>query len=303
MKNTNRYLVFLKAEYTRDAQGLLSGPVNDGDYDVEESWNDVSGPMLLMDKTVGSMEELKNSVKAFYPNADMSVFDVLCVGSDAKQVSIDGDDFPCLFEEVVSACDFLKELWLFGYLVVSHRSCYKQQTVQQAEVAKLGILRLAASISNIVSGETSEEEKLHLTEKLLVNAQELLTHDADIAEFCNYIATVKEVLEEEGDYRRWYHDFEEDLGEFWNEVELPDCVKAMFDAYVKLLATQVNGMVGPEPAKCDEIPESAWGLSLYDLSDYCIVFESEEAAVAFTDKHGVDPSEFLVWVNSGWQSV
>ena len=43
------YLVYLKADYVRDAQGYLFGKVEEISEKEEEGWGDVSGPLLLME--------------------------------------------------------------------------------------------------------------------------------------------------------------------------------------------------------------------------------------------------------------
>lgn len=78
-----RYLVFLKAEFLRDAQGFIDGAVPCGwtesifDEQYEDSWRDVNGPVLLMDKTCADMAELQTAIKDNYPNIDFKVLDIM----------------------------------------------------------------------------------------------------------------------------------------------------------------------------------------------------------------------------------
>ena len=84
----NRYLVFLKAEYIRDAQGYTCGNAADCDAS-DDDWPDAGGPMLLLDKTC-SMEDLKACIDRNYPDIDYDVLDVL-VANDAYMVTVKKD--------------------------------------------------------------------------------------------------------------------------------------------------------------------------------------------------------------------
>ena len=84
----NRYLVFLKAEYIRDAQGYTCGDAADCDTS-DDDWPDAGGPMLLLDKTC-SMEDLKACIDRNYPDIDYDVLDVM-VANDAYMVTVKKD--------------------------------------------------------------------------------------------------------------------------------------------------------------------------------------------------------------------
>ena len=84
----NRYLVFLKAEYIRDAQGYTCGNAADCDAS-DDDWPDAGGPMLLLDKTC-SMEDLKACINRNYPDIDYDVLDVM-VANDAYMVTVKKD--------------------------------------------------------------------------------------------------------------------------------------------------------------------------------------------------------------------
>ena len=84
----NRYLVFLKAEYIRDAQGYTCGNAADCDAS-DDDWPDAGGPMLLLDKTC-SMEDLKACIDRNYPDIDYDVLDVM-VANDAYMVTVKKD--------------------------------------------------------------------------------------------------------------------------------------------------------------------------------------------------------------------
>lgn len=82
LSSENNYLVFLKAEYVRDAQGFLEANIESVDIDYNnDAWRDVSGPVLLMDITAGSIEEVTDRIKSVYPDADMRVFEIMQVNA------------------------------------------------------------------------------------------------------------------------------------------------------------------------------------------------------------------------------
>lgn len=70
------YLVYLKADYVRDAQGYLFGKVEEISEKEEEGWGDVSGPLLLMEFQADSNEEAWDRIIRWYPEADPEVFQV-----------------------------------------------------------------------------------------------------------------------------------------------------------------------------------------------------------------------------------
>ena len=75
-----RYMVFMDSAYIRDAQ-IYCG---DRDEDVnseanEDSWRDSSGPILLIDKEVNSLDELRNTVKELYPEVAFDTLNVMRV--------------------------------------------------------------------------------------------------------------------------------------------------------------------------------------------------------------------------------
>lgn len=74
----NNYFVFLKADYTRDAQGYLAGDISDCDTARgDEAWRDVSGPVLVMYATASNVDEVIARIKTVYPHADMRVFEIV----------------------------------------------------------------------------------------------------------------------------------------------------------------------------------------------------------------------------------
>lgn len=69
-------------------------------------------------------------------------------------------------------------------------------------------------------------------------------------------------------------------GNYWNEVPLPGCIEECLTSYIKAIQPMVPGLIGLEEPDMD-IPEGAWGLSLYDLSDTMLVFKDRESLDAF----------------------
>lgn len=69
-------------------------------------------------------------------------------------------------------------------------------------------------------------------------------------------------------------------GRYWDEVPLPGCIEECLASYIKAIQPMVPGLIGLEGPGMT-IPEGAWGLSLYDLSDAMLVFETREALDAF----------------------
>lgn len=82
----NTYLVYLKDAYVRDAQGYLFGKVEEMD-EVEDGWNDVFGPLLLMTLNVASDKDVWEKIHRWYPEADPEVFTVekVCGGIESVE--------------------------------------------------------------------------------------------------------------------------------------------------------------------------------------------------------------------------
>lgn len=81
-----RYMVFMDSAYIRDAQiycGDLDEDVNSEEN--EDSWRDSSGPILLIDKEVSSLDELRGTVKELYPEVAFDALNVMRV-SGCKNV-------------------------------------------------------------------------------------------------------------------------------------------------------------------------------------------------------------------------
>lgn len=75
-RKMKRYLVFLKAEYVRDAQGYFPGNLSEAPEEDEEHWFDVGGPVLVMDTQAENLDAIHVSLGKLYPNTTTDVFEV-----------------------------------------------------------------------------------------------------------------------------------------------------------------------------------------------------------------------------------
>lgn len=82
-----RYMVFMDSAYIRDAQ-IYCGNLNEDVNSVanEDSWRDSSGPILLIDKEVSSLDELRNTVKEIYPEVAFAALNVMRVSGKAVRL-------------------------------------------------------------------------------------------------------------------------------------------------------------------------------------------------------------------------
>lgn len=82
-----RYMVFMDSSYIRDAQ-IYCGNLNEDVNSVanEDSWHDSSGPILLIDKEVSSLDELRNTVKEIYPEVAFAALNVMRVSGKAVRL-------------------------------------------------------------------------------------------------------------------------------------------------------------------------------------------------------------------------
>lgn len=73
-----RYLVFIKADYVRDAQaylGELSEDIFDDEH--EENWRDINGPVLVLDGNFDSTIKMFDTIMKMYPTTDISIFEYI----------------------------------------------------------------------------------------------------------------------------------------------------------------------------------------------------------------------------------
>ncbi len=81
-----RYMVFVDSSYIRDAQIYCGDLDEDVNFEAnEDSWRDSSGPILLIDKEVRSLDELRNTVMELYPDVAFDALNVMRV-SGCKDV-------------------------------------------------------------------------------------------------------------------------------------------------------------------------------------------------------------------------
>lgn len=73
-----KYLVFIKADYVRDAQAMTGGTVDwdadNADDQAELAYRDCSGPMLILE--TDNKEDIIPKLQMFYPNASLDVFQI-----------------------------------------------------------------------------------------------------------------------------------------------------------------------------------------------------------------------------------
>ena len=81
-----RYLVFLKAEYVRDAQGYFPGNLPAAYEDDEEHWFDVSGPVLVMDTEAENLDAIHIRLSQIYPDTATDIFEVYAVRGIKRQL-------------------------------------------------------------------------------------------------------------------------------------------------------------------------------------------------------------------------
>ena len=81
----NRYLVFLKAEYVRDAQGYFPANLPAAPDEAEEHWFDVRGPVLVMDAQAENLDEIHTRLSKIYPGTTTGIFEVYEVQSMKQQ--------------------------------------------------------------------------------------------------------------------------------------------------------------------------------------------------------------------------
>lgn len=83
-KPMNTYLVYLKEAYVRDAQGCLRGSAHQTDN--ETHWQDISGPVLLMQIATRHPEYIWSKIAICYPDADLNIFEVKKASGTLKDV-------------------------------------------------------------------------------------------------------------------------------------------------------------------------------------------------------------------------
>lgn len=76
--NKYHYLVFINEDVIRDAQAFTSKAIHEDtdiwDTDQEDGWNDISGPILILERDNITRIELQKQLHNLYPDADASIF-------------------------------------------------------------------------------------------------------------------------------------------------------------------------------------------------------------------------------------
>lgn len=97
-----------------------------------------------------------------------------------------------------------------------------------------------------------------------------------------------------------------EFGGYWDEVELPEYIAGLFDRYYAWLAPRVDGMIySPSTSKLSPKTGNS-AISLYDLSDTELLFETEGDAERFQNLHGVEPYEMIICISEEqniWQVI
>lgn len=89
-------------------------------------------------------------------------------------------------------------------------------------------------------------------------------------------------------------------GAFWNEVQNPNFVDALFASAGSIMSNVVSGLIGAENSGTIERLEAGmYGISFYDIGDLLLVFEDRDTAEHFMKFYGVEPCNLLFY-NCGW---
>lgn len=188
------------------------------------------------------------------------------------------------FDKTVYACNDIKKIFATCSLIINDPSEHPLSLVGDAERTVDALSRYLAM--NIVRARTIPEleESFCGAVKAIVpdsihNALNKLKEDAELSD-------------------AWYLP----LGDFWNEVAMPNSLYDAFERYIKKLAEVVPGMLGVEASREDAhcYDENTTALSIYDLSDFAIVFKNEEFANEFIGHYEIDPVDMMFWNGTGW---
>jgi len=96
---------------------------------------------------------------------------------------------------------------------------------------------------------------------------------------------------------KWSSDdrpFYTEYGKYWNECPLPASVMLVLDAVCAgmVAAGNVPGLIGAE-SEVSTLKDGYTGISMYDMSDYMLVFEDEASAENFLYNYGPETTELL----------
>lgn len=204
------------------------------------------------------------------------------------------------FADVVQACDKLKGIITFCNLVREAPSQY--QIVDEAQKTRDSIEQF------IEEGELLKPSSVSVSQKAnnVANMLEFLVQNA----VEDAVAKKYEEVREMADLADivWYRDLEYRMGRSWDEVPLPFCVEQAFESYISLLceSNAAHGLLGSESALIAEgksIPDGAYGVGIYDLNDFALVFDNEDHARYFFEHYGVEPMDLYLWTGDYWMSL
>lgn len=188
------------------------------------------------------------------------------------------------FQKVIETCSKMKEVLVFCELIADTETAppFLKAEARQTRSMIDAQLEKAAKESSI----QDIEEELFFAEYFIA---------ADVWE-----KLLKAKAEDASRDTKWYHSGAHDFGEFWNEVQLPECVGDVLNGYIELLSNSYEEMLPPSQMAAATAGEGL--LTYYDLSDYGIRFASCDAANRFNNWHPVEqPTDVLVYTGCGWQ--
>ena len=221
-----------------------------------------------------------------------------------KDCLSDDSDTPAAerFADVVYACDELKGIITFCNLVREAPSQY--QITDEAQKTRDTIKRFIEAEAGelLKTSGVSVNQKANNFAKML----EFLVQNAAEEAVAKKYEEVKDMANESDIV--WYSDLEYNMGRSWDEVPLPPCVEQAFESFISLLCegNAVNGLLGSESTLVTEeksIPDGAFGVGVYDLNDFVLVFDNEDHARYFFEHYGVEPMDLYLWTGDYWISL
>lgn len=239
---------------------------------------------FLSSKLTGDMplRDVEYEIVNVEPNNALRVY------VSGKKASADDDTVydDIHFDAVVNACNGLKEIYTVCDLIINDPSEYPLSLVGDAERTIDGLNRyLAEHITNAAA--------IPELEKAFTEAAEAVVPDS----ISNALNKLKEEAEQSD---VWYLRY----GDFWNEVPTSHSLYDAFTRYADKLSEVVPGMLGAEESREDShYDENTTALSIYDLSDFAIVFMNEASAEKFIGHYEIDPVDMMFWTGNSWQGA
>ena len=196
------------------------------------------------------------------------------------------------FTETVELLDQLKQQWyLLKYITERHskfgdRAATARLALDELDRNIAAITTLMKSSANAYVKEDQLKGYLSFDGLVYQCKQEQLQR------------TTSSILKGHTDGYPFYADA--GYGLYWNEVPLPCCIEQLFTTFVELTKWQYPGMLGVEHPNM-ALPDNAAALSIYDLSNIAVIFESETCLEEFLKENSVEPSDIMYWTGSCWQ--